>query len=1043
MTDIPAFGIYEELSHRRLDEVLQRHPELRSVFGKLDPEEEPSRYTAFVARVLEQALREESEPAVRLEIANRVIDLISGFPNHEHLADRALIPGRKPMLVEISPPRALAARYLRPETPLTETSLFTGAPGDPQMARELAAEMASSDQVDILVSFIKWSGLRLLIPAFEELRDRRIPVRVITTSYMGASDPSAVEWLARLPNVKVRVSYDTQRTRLHAKAYHLRRASGFSVAYIGSANMSGAAMTSGLEWNLKVTARDMPHILERFVAEFDTYWHSREFQDYDPDSPERFREAIARERNHTGLPVATFFDLTPHPFQERILEALEAERTAHGHWRNLVIAATGTGKTVVAAFDFERFFSSRQRQARLLYVAHRQEILTQALGTFRNVLRMPAFGDLLVGGYQPANVDHLFCSVAMLSSRKLWDQVGADFYDYIVVDEVHHGTAPSYRPLFDHFAPRILLGLTATPERMDGKPVAVDFDNRFAAEIRLPEALEEKLLCPFHYFGVADPVSLDADHFWANGKYVMSELESVYTGAHALALQRLDAIRLALAKYEPDLTRVKGIGFCVNVGHAEYMARMFSEKHIPSAVLTGDTSDGDRSRLIEGLRAGKLTFLFTVDVLNEGLDVPEVNTVLFLRPTESLTIFLQQLGRGLRPAPNKDALTVLDFVGQAHRRYRIDRKLKALLPRHRYGIDKEVELDFPHLPAGCSIQLDPVARGYVLANIRANLQNLAVQIPERIQTFESESRQPLTFANFVRYHDYEPELLLKQVSWSGWKARSGMQPPPTDPDLAPLRSALVRAASINGPQELARLRRVTTQLLSGDVDGALAAAENSEVATHYRFWGRSGRQREFPNVRNSLARVAENPTILADMDEVLSWAGEESRISAARPALPFACPLELHARYGSLDISTALGLTTIVQTGQTGVGVLHAPNLNAYAMLITFQKSEREFSPSTMYADYPISRVLFHWESQSNTSQASTTGQNIIQHQERGYTILLFARDVRQRSGATIPFTYLGPAAVERYESERPIKVVYRLRHPMPAEMFELNRRGG
>jgi hypothetical protein len=184
-----------------------------------------------------------------------------------------------------------------------------------------------------------------------------------------------------------------------------------------------------------------------------------------------------------------------------------------------------------------------------------------------------------------------------------------------------------------------------------------------------------------------------------------------------------------------------------------------------------------------------------VDVLNEGLDVPEVNTVLFLRPTESLTIFLQQLGRGLRRAPDKDALTVLDFVGQAHRRYRIDRKLKALLPRHRYGIDKEVELDFPHLPAGCSIQLDPVARGYVLANIRANLQNLAVQIPERIQTFESESQQPLTFGNFVRYHDYEPEVLLKQVSWSGWKARSGMQPAPTDPDLVPLRSALVRAVA--------------------------------------------------------------------------------------------------------------------------------------------------------------------------------------------------------------------------------------------------------
>jgi hypothetical protein len=210
MADVPAFGIYEELRHLRLQELLDQHPELRSVFGKLDPEEEPARYTAFVSRVLEQALREERDPTVRLEIANRVIELISGFQDHEHLANRTLLPDSRPLLVEISPPHALAARYVRPETPITETSLFTGAPGDPQMARELAAEMASADQVDILVSFIKWSGLRLLIPAFEELRERRIPVRVITTSYMGASDPPAVEWLARLPNVKVRVSYDTQ-----------------------------------------------------------------------------------------------------------------------------------------------------------------------------------------------------------------------------------------------------------------------------------------------------------------------------------------------------------------------------------------------------------------------------------------------------------------------------------------------------------------------------------------------------------------------------------------------------------------------------------------------------------------------------------------------------------------------------------------------------------------------------------------------------------------------------------------------------------------
>jgi superfamily II DNA or RNA helicase len=266
-------------------------------------------------------------------------------------------------------------------------------------------------------------------------------------------------------------------------------------------------------------------------AEFDTYWHNREFIPFDPQQPEILRAAIAHGKDRLKGP-AVFFDLRPHPFQERILEALERERSSHNRWRNLVIAATGTGKTVVAAFDFKRFYEQKQKQAKLLFVAHRQEILQQAQATFANVLRDQNFGELLVGQFEATRREHLFCSVGMLTSRHLWEQVGSGFYDYIVVDEAHHGTAASYRPLFDHFAPQILLGLTATPERMDGDNVAVDFGNRFAAEIRLPEALEEKLLCPFHYFGVADPIAINGDQFWRNGKYDASALENVYVLDH-------------------------------------------------------------------------------------------------------------------------------------------------------------------------------------------------------------------------------------------------------------------------------------------------------------------------------------------------------------------------------------------------------------------------------------------------------------------------------------------------------------------------------
>jgi superfamily II DNA or RNA helicase len=1039
----PAPGIYDALIDRYLSDTLEQHPELRTVFGKIDPEEQPARYATFVGRVLERVLHQENDPEKRLLLCNQLLDKLSHQPDQAHLSRHQLIQRAKPILLEITPPGYGRSGLSRPHTSLSESSLFTGSPQEPQLAHELLEEMRSADGVDILVSFIKWSGLRLLLPAFEDLRERRVPVRLITTSYMGASDAPAVEWLAGQPNVEVRVSYDIERTRLHAKAYHFRRDSGFATAYIGSANMSQAAMTSGLEWNLKVTAQDMPHILEKFSVEFETYWNSREFIPFDPENPELFRQAIERARQPGNEHRQVFFDLRPHPFQERILEALARERNTHDRWRNLVIAATGTGKTVVAAFDFQRFYEQHQRQARLLFVAHRQEILQQAQATFSNVLRDQNFGQLLAGNFQATRREHLFCSIGMLTNRRLWEQVGGGFYDFIVVDEAHHGTAASYRPIFENFTPRILLGLTATPERLDGANVAEDFHNRFAAEIRLPEALDEKLLCPFHYFGVADPVSLSDDSFWRNGKYDITALENVYVLDQARARQRVSAIQTALNRYEPVLDNVKGLGFCVSIRHAVFMAEQFTALGIPADAIVSGVDEARCRELLVELKSGRLTFLFTVDKLSEGLDLPEVNTVLFLRPTESLTVFLQQLGRGLRHAPGKDCLTVLDFVGQAHRRYRIDTKLKSLLPRHRFSIDKEVEADFPHLPAGCSIQLDRLSRQYVLENIRDNLGRLAVQVPERLQTFTNETGRELTFSNFVQYHDYEPEVLLAHESWTEWKAKAQLAQPPTDPDLQRLKKTLVRASFINGPRELGILREVVKRLSSGATAEALALAGDSVLSVYYRLWGDKGSNLGFTSLADAMQRLSGNPTILEDLEEILACSLDTSEVSGEIPELSYPCQLELHAQYGIRDIQAAFGRATLETTGQTGVGVMHFPEVKTYVLLITYQKTEKEFSPSTMYADYPISRELLHWESQANTAQHHSDGQNLIHHRERGYTILIFARSRKQRNKMTAPFAYLGPAELVSFESERPIRMVWRMLHSIPVDMFEDNRRGG
>jgi hypothetical protein len=561
--------------------------------------------------------------------------------------------------------------------------------------------------------------------------------------------------------------------------------------------------------------------------------------------------------------------------------------------------------------------------------------------------------------------------------------------------------------------------------------------------LEFTEALEEKLLCPFHYFGVADPIAINGEQFWRNGKYDASALENVYVLDNVRARQRVDAIIAALHRYEPDLTALKGIGFCVTIKHAEFMADTFTSLGIPAAAFVSGV-DGDRCReLLADLKSGRLTFLFTVDKLSEGVDVPEVNTVLFLRPTESLTVFLQQLGRGLRHAPGKDCLAVLDFVGQAHRRYRVDTKLKALLPRHRFSIDKEVEQDFPHLPAGCSIQLDRLSRQYVLENIRENLCRLAVQVPDRLQTFSSESGQELTFGNFIRYHDYEPEVLLARESWSGWKAKAQLAPIPVDPDLARLKKTLLRAAFINGPGEVARLRQVLAKVAQGAIDEALALAGNAVMSVYYRLWGDKGSKLGITSLDDSFRRLARNPSILADLDEILAWSQDTTEVSGLIPQLPFACPMELHAHYGGKEIQAVFGRANLETAGQTGVGSFHFADVKAYVLLVTFQKTEKEFSPSTMYADYPISRELMHWESQANTAQHHTDGQNLIHHKERGYTILVFARDQKRRKNVTVPFTYLGPVDVVSYESDRPIKMVWRLRYTMPVELFEDNRRGG
>lgn len=351
-------------------------------------------------------------------------------------------------------------------------------------------------------------------------------------------------------------------------------------------------------------------------------------------------------------------------------------------------------------------------------------------------------------------------------------------------------------------------------------------------------------------------------------------------------------------------------------------------------------------------------------------------------------------------------------------------------------------MNFPHLPNFCSIQLDRVAREHVLKNIRENLRRLSEQLIERLQTFREESGLELSFINFVRYHDYDPVVLLEKNSWTDWRGKAQLAAGSNDPDRVRLKAGLMRAATVNGPRELRLLLDVASRLQQQDVEGALEAAGSSALAVHYRLWGKPGAKLGFETLRNSFEALARNTAFLSDLVEVLAWADSESRVGALRLNLPFDSTLELHAQYGFDVIKAALRKATFESAAERGVGRLLCPDLKAYALFVTFQKTEREFSPSTMYADYPVSRELMHWESPSNIAQAMVTGQNLIHHEDRSYSILIFARTAKRDKGYTVPFTFIGPAQVESFEDDRPIKIVWHLSHPMPAAMFEENRRG-
>ena len=576
----------------------------------------------------------------------------------------------------------------------------------------------------------------------------------------------------------------------------------------------------------------------------------------------------------------------------------------------------------------------------------------------------------------------------------------------------------------------MLLGLTATPERADGQPVTGWFGGRFASELRLWEAIDEGLLVPFQYFGVHDDV--DVSHLtWRRGGYDLGELSDVYTGDDARTMKVLAAVRDKVL----DPRRMRALGFCVSIEHAEYMARRFDAAGIPAVAVSARTGTAERQAALRRLRDREVNVVFAVDLFNEGVDVPAIDTVLFLRPTESATVFLQQLGRGLRHAPDKDGLTVLDFVGRQHQRFRFDLRYRAITRSTRREIKEQVEAGFPFLPAGCTIDLDRDVQKLVLDNLRQSLPST-----RRQRVAELQALGDVDLATYLRETGLELEDVYRGASggWSTLRAEAGLGPSIADNvEATALQRAVGRMLHIDDDERLDFYRSVLTQ---PDPPHGVDASSDERgrrllAMLHFDLWTVREKMASYDD---GFARLWRHDPIRSELLQVLDVLAERAT-SLVRPlGLPLPVPVGVHARYSRDETLAAFGSGTAAKPPTFREGPWWDKANGCDVFFVTLAKAEKDYSPTTLYRDYAISQDLFHWESQSTTSDTSPTGQRYIDHQREGSHVLLFVREYRtSRFGTTMPYMALGPATYVQHEGSRPMAITWRLHTPMPAELFE------
>ncbi len=1007
----PEIGIYEKVLTQALHQALQKNDGGDLVQNvKLNSLDDVDEYLVdHLVLCLRRILSDTSDIDKKIEIARAVASelvkrggLESSEINFENL-----------LLVAISP--TLGTNYEkkenRPKISTLDTGLITNRRGE-SIHEYIESEFASADKIDLLCSFIKLSGLLKFQKAIERHRAQGREFRVLTTTYMQATEAKAIDLLVRL-GAKVKISFDETATRLHAKAWIFHRNSGFSTGYVGSSNLSHSAQTDGLEWNVRVSQATQRDLYSRMAETFESYWHDQDcFEEYSGDELQRKRLARALKKSD---PEHRLREVEPRWWQKPILRELELFRKT-GRNKNLIVMATGTGKTHTAAFDYKTLREQRRADT-FLFVAHRKEILVQARDVFRDALGLKTFGELWVDGNRPEDFRHVFASVQSLNNNFTFK---AEHFDYVVFDEVHHSAADSYQTILEKINSKQLLGLTATPERADGKQYEKHFPTPYVGNLRIWDAIDQQILVPFRYFVLDTDVDLSGLS-WQRGKYRDEELsEKLIDSSDAW----LTTTSRALDEYLADKGSLKALAFCVDVNHAKRVAdELKARLGLKTEVLTHGSDAAIRDQAKERLASGDLQVLCVVDLFNEGVDIPDVNTLFLYRPTESATIFLQQLGRGLRRSGGKDILSVFDITGRQHPSFRFQRYLETLVEKTPREFAEFVKNGSGALPSGCLVQFEQKSQEDLLRRIQSDIPVTRGGIESALRSFVNRQANLREF--LIETGIELGDLYRRDVSFYKLKAEvfPGDFRIPAD-ELETLgnmhrliatedwlRLEMYRKFASGGSPEGEVEKRIASMLLCNLFGNFL----DGDYLKVFKKWQSS-------------------TWVKKEVLELLDVLDQRHDGLLKRELLAGEFPLVMHGIYHPMEICAAMD----VRTQTTGLyrdafytGVEAVKNGKYDLIFVTLVKPAG-IQAHLKYEDFVKDENTFHWKSKSGTRPEDKQGQRHLNPDRHGVTPLLFLRETKKDyRGMTCPYRYLGSVRPLSHSGEMPIGIDWRLEEPL------------